>query len=86
MAATSRSELSQLTRKAIEIYDRELKGKLEPEHNGQGIAIHPDSGDYAIARSPTAAGLELRNRYRGGTVTTRIGPPTDADLILGSLR
>lgn len=82
MAGGNRSQLSSLTRAALEIYERELRDKLEPEQNGKGIAIHPESGDYLVARSPTEAGLVMRTRHKGGTVTMRIGPPTDADLIL----
>jgi hypothetical protein len=65
----------------LALYQGKLKALLEPEHDGRGVAIHPDSGDYAVAATPTQAGHVLRERHpEGGTVTLRIGLKPDHQL------
>lgn len=39
------NELEQLFAQSGAIYEETLKAILEPQHNGQIVAIHPDSGD-----------------------------------------
>jgi hypothetical protein len=48
------------------------------------VAIHVDSGDYAVAatHSQAARALLARHPADGRTVTLTIGPPTDIDLRL----
>ena len=73
--------LSELSERALSYYQTTLKGRLEPEHNGEGLAIHPDTGDYAVAPTPTQAGHLLFERHpEGGTVTLRIGLMPDYSL------
>ena len=56
------------------LYYEKLQAELEPEQIGRGFAIHPDSGDYFIADTPTHAGHAMRVRHpEGETVTLRIG-------------
>jgi len=45
-----------------EIYDRDIRGKVEPDHIGEVIVIDVDSGDYAIADTGLAAADALRKR------------------------
>lgn len=56
------------------LYDLTLRAKREPGHNGQLVAIHPDTGNYAVA--PTS-GDALRALYaqhpNGGLMVRRIG-------------
>jgi hypothetical protein len=42
--------LEELSARGQAIYDK-LKSQLEPEHNNKFVAVHVDTGDYAIARS-----------------------------------
>lgn len=66
--------LSEVTLRALALYRETLQAKLEPEQVGRGLAIHPDSGDYLVADTPTHAGHAMRERHpEGGTVTLRIG-------------
>lgn len=66
--------LSDVTQRALAFYRENLQTKLEPEQVGRGLAIHPDSGDYVVADTPTHAGHAMRARHpEGGTVTFRIG-------------
>lgn len=67
-------ELSDLSRRALEIYQENLRELLEPGHEGEGLAIHPASGDYALDNTPTRAGRKLRAQHpEGGIVTLRVG-------------
>ncbi len=73
--------LSEITVRALALY-RDLQAELEPEQVGRGLAIHPDSGDYLVADTPTHAGHAMRVRHpEGGTVTLRIGLLPDYALL-----
>ncbi len=74
--------LSEVTLRALAFYRESLKAELEPEQIGRGLAIHPDSGDYLVADTPTHAGHAMRVRHpEGGTVTFRIGMMPDYALL-----
>lgn len=80
------STLSPLAEQARAIYEQRLKSLLEPDWNGQAVAIHVDTGDYAIGTSHRDAARALLARHEpdGRIVTLTIGPPTDADLRLAA--
>jgi hypothetical protein len=69
------------TRKEIDAYGAAaekiyapLRPKLEAEHWGKYIAIHPVTGDYAIGRTLNAADKKLRKKYPDvALVINRIG-------------
>lgn len=68
-----------------QIHEGKLKALLEPEHNGQAVAIHVDSEDYALGDTHSAAARALLERHTapdGRIVTLTIGPPTEADRRL----
>lgn len=74
--------LSEVTSRALTFYRETLQAELEPEQVGRGLAIHPDSGDYLVADTPTHAGYAMRVRHpEGGTVTLRIGLLPDPALL-----
>lgn len=74
--------LSEISLRALTFYQERLKAELEPEQTGRGLAIHPDSGDYLVADTPTHAGHAMRKRHpEGGTVTLRIGLHPDYALL-----
>ena len=74
--------LSEVTVRALTLYHETLQTQLEPEQVGRGLAIHPDSGDYLVADTPTHAGHAMRVRHpEGGTVTLRIGLLPEYDLL-----
>jgi hypothetical protein len=75
------AELSDLSRRALAIYEERLKAVLEPEQNGKGLAIEPDSGDYEVAMNSTLAGRTLRRRHPGKLVVTmKVGLAPDYAL------
>ena len=74
-------ELSPMTQQALAFYHERLQALLEPEHTGQGLAIHPDSRDYVVAANPTQAGHLMRKRHpEGNFLTLRIGSQPDYGL------
>lgn len=67
------------------IYEERLKSVLEPAHNGQSVAIHLDTGDYVVDRNWSRAIRKLRETHKEGFVYSLfIGPPTNAEFLLGS--
>ena len=68
------------------IYEKKLKSVLEPTHNGEAVAIHVDTGDFALGNNHSAAAHVLINRHEadGRIVTLTIGLPTDAELRLAT--
>ena len=68
-------ELEQVSARGRAIYDGKLKPILEPEHNGEVVAIHVDSGDYEVAGNSPTARFTLRKRQPQGMImVTDIGP------------
>jgi hypothetical protein len=45
----------QLAENGQRLYDEGLRGLLEPEHNGQFVAIEPDTGRYFLGHTGLAA-------------------------------
>ena len=78
--------LSLLAQQGRAIYEGRLKSLLEPGFSGKAVAIHVDTGDYAVGEnhSDAARALLARHEADGRIVTLTIGPPTDADLRLAA--
>jgi hypothetical protein len=51
-------EFSELTRLGIEFYEEHLKSKLEPEHNGEFIAIEPYLGRYFLDKDSAQVAIK----------------------------
>lgn len=67
-------ELEKLSAQGHAIYNNTLRTILEPQFNGQTVAIHPDSGDYEVARNSPRARRGLHARQSQGFIlTTNIG-------------
>lgn len=59
---------------ANKIYDEKLKPQLEPEHLGEIIAIHVETGDYFFGRTPLEACRKGREKHAGAVfVCRRVG-------------
>ena len=78
--------LSPLAQEALALYESHLKPLLEPEHTGEAVAVHVDTGDYEVAPTHREAARTLLTRHPpdGRVVTLTIGPATDADLRFAS--
>ncbi len=80
--AVNESELTELSRQGLAIYDAKLKALLEPAQNNQFVAIHVDTEDYALGRSSSAATQALLKRHPidGRLVVRKIGPEPEYGL------
>lgn len=82
----SQEEMEQLSAKGRAIYDQTLKAVLEPQYNGQVVAIHLDSGDYEVAKNSPTASRALRARHPVGLMmVTDVGPARIDSLTLRML-
>jgi glutamate formiminotransferase len=69
----TREQLAELSRKARAFYEP-LREKLEKEHWGEYITIHPETGDHAISSNHGNAVKEMREKFPGILFyTIRIG-------------
>lgn len=50
----------------LAFYNEKLRSRLEPEHNNEYVAIHVDSGDYALGASSGDAMRAMRQRQATG--------------------
>ncbi len=71
------NELDEVTRRAVAFYDARLKSALEPEQNGQIVAVHLETGDYAVAENGPLARRALRERQPHGMIATILVGPGD---------
>ncbi len=73
--------LDDVTRRGLAIYETRLGPLLESAHAGEVVAIHVDSGDYAVApSSPEALRAMRRMRPAGLLFLYTIGVATDHSL------
>ena len=71
----------QLTEKALALYKHRYQATLEREHNGEVVAIHVGSEDFAVGRSAHQAVQQLRTRQpKGRLVILTIGTEPDYAL------
>jgi len=54
-AALNPASASKLAEEGQRIYTSQLKSKLEPEHVGEFVAIHPETGAYFLGATGTEA-------------------------------
>ena len=70
-----------LTEQALALYEAKYSALLEPIHNGEVVAIHVDSEDYALGRTSHQAVQLLRARQpKGRLVILTIGAEPDYTL------
>ncbi len=51
--------------RARRIYEERLKGELEPDHNGEFLAVEVESGDHFLGSSEIEAYDEAIKRHPG---------------------
>jgi hypothetical protein len=81
-ALASNIDFEALSVKGRDLYESCLKSMLEPEQNGMTVAIHLDSGDYAVARNSPSALRSVRVKRPSGMVMTMIIGPEREDQTL----
>jgi len=57
---------------------------LEPQHNGEFVAIHPDSEDYVVAPTSGDAMRAMYRRHPEGQVLLHLIGPAPADSGLAA--
>ena len=58
MSKKPKSQFSELAKLGVKLYDEKLKSILEPEHNGEFIAIEPYSEKYFLDKNSTNVALK----------------------------
>jgi hypothetical protein len=75
--ATKKYPTSEIVRRGKEIYDRDIRAKVEPEHRGKLLAVDVDTGDYALGDTSLAALTNLRAKRPDAVAhLIRVGYPT----------
>lgn len=74
----SDEEMERISDRGAAVYEERLKALLEPGHNGEWVAIHVDTGDYALGKNPPRALDALRAKQPEGLVVSiLVGPERD---------
>jgi len=58
MSEKKKSQLSELSKLGKKFYEEKLKPILEPEHNGEFVAIEPYSERYFVDKNSTQVALK----------------------------
>ena len=67
------------------IYDKKLRAKLEPKHNGKIVAIEVESGDYFIGENLNEASLKAKQKYPNNVFYfVRVGYPAVYSFASGA--
>jgi hypothetical protein len=76
MPAGNRRTQEEIVRKGQELYEREIRARVESQHHGRILAIDSETGDYEIADELLDAVRGLRQRCPGAVAyILRIGYP-----------
>ena len=76
MAAGNQLTQDEIVRRGTEIYERDIRPRVESQHRGRIVAIDTESGEYAIADDVLPAVQALRQRCPGAVpYILRIGFP-----------
>ena len=59
-------EIERFIERAKQAYEDRLAAKLEPEHNGEIVAIEPESGDYFLGKDEIEAADNARSAGHDG--------------------
>ena len=87
MTTPTRRTVEETASLGDDIYERDIRPHVEPEHIGEVIAIDVVSGDYALADSASAAAKRLRERRPEAQVwLMRVGYETLRSFGGGSRR
>ena len=82
----AQNELDEVARRGFQIYETTLKSLLEPQYDGHTVAIHVDTGDYAVARASADAMRAMRKLHREGKLLLHtIGRASDPGLAVRML-
>ncbi len=69
-----RYPMKEMARRANEIYDRDIRAKVEPDHNEEIVAIDVDTGEWELDPDENTAATRLLARLPDAqTFVLRVG-------------
>ncbi|MFW6162127.1 MAG: hypothetical protein ACODAJ_05115 [Planctomycetota bacterium] len=63
--AQTEFDAAELARRGQAYYDEHLRERLEPEHDGEFLALDPESGDYGLDADEMRAIEQARAKHPG---------------------
>ena len=73
---TPRYTPEEVVRRGEEIYDREIRARVEPQHRGKYLVIDIETGDYDMDTDELAVVRRVKAKHPGGTrCLLRVGYP-----------
>jgi hypothetical protein len=82
--ATTNHVPSEFTRRAHELYERNIRAQVEPDNKGKMLAIDVDSGDYSLADDSLTALDQIKAKNPDASVyILRVGFPTAVKIGAG---
>jgi hypothetical protein len=76
--------IDQIVQRGQELYDRQIRAQVEPEHNGKLLVINVETGEYEMDADAVAAAKRAKTRFPDAPLfTVRIGYPTAYRLRSG---
>ncbi len=67
----------EVVRRGREIYEREIRARVEPEHDGEFVVVDVESGSYELAVDGITAAHRIREKSPGAVLCfLRVGSPT----------
>lgn len=81
----------EVVRRGREVYERGIRAKVEPEHDGEFVVVDVVTGSHEVAADGITAARRLRERNREAVLCfLRVGRPTayriGAPLSIGTVR
>ncbi len=77
---------SEIVRRGQQLFEDEIRPRLEPGHEGKYLVINVESGEFEMDADVLAASKRARARFpRAPLYTVRIGYPTAYRLGKGGL-
>lgn len=67
----------EVTSRGRELYERSLRSRLEPAHNGEYLILNVDTGEYELDPDDAAASKRAKSRFPDAPLLTiRVGHTT----------
>jgi ribosome biogenesis protein Nip4 len=75
----------EVVRRGREIYEREIRAKVEPEHDGEFVVVNVESGAYEVSESDVeVSDRALRKNPNAALNFLRVGRPAAYRIGAGS--
>ena len=79
--AHPRYTADEVIRRGRDLYEREIRSQVEPDHRGEIVVIEVESGDYEVDHDHLTAARRARAKHPDGVLfATRVGFPALARI------